>query len=103
MALGNRTGEVFRLIVIESTALGLVGGLLGVLLGTGLAWVISSIGIPMPPPPNANLGYTAHIQIVPLSLLTAFLVGFGATVSAVLVPARRVTRIAVVDALRQNI
>jgi|RhiMethySRZTD1v2_1073278.scaffolds.fasta_scaffold00697_19 putative ABC transport system permease protein len=103
MALGNRSGEVFRLIVIESTALGLAGGTLGVLLGTALAWGISSIGIPMPPPPNANIGYTAHILIIPSSLLTSFLVGFGATVAAVLVPARRVTRIAVVDALRQNI
>ena len=103
MALGNRTGEVFRLIVIESTTLGLAGGILGVLLGAALAWGISSIGIPMPPPPNANMGYTAHILIVPSSLLTSFLVGFGATVMAVLVPARRVTRIPVVDALRQNI
>ena len=100
---GNRTGEVFRLIVIESTTLGLAGGIMGVLLGAGLAWGISSIGIPMPPPPNANMGYTAHILIVPSSLLTSFLVGFGATVMAVLVPARRVTRIPVVDALRQNI
>ena len=103
MALGNRTGEVFRLILIESTTLGLAGGILGVLLGAALAWGISSIGIPMPPPPNANMGYTAHILIVPSSLLTSFLVGFGATVMAVLVPARRVTRIPVVDALRQNI
>ena len=103
MALGDRSGEVFRLIVIESLVLGLAGGILGVLLGTGLAWVISTVGIPMPPPPNANIGYTAHIQIIPSSLVTSFLVGFGATILAVLVPARRATRIPVVDALRQNI
>ncbi len=103
MALGNSSGEVFRLIVTESVVLGLVGGILGVLLGVGLALGISAIGIPMPPPPNANIGYTAHIQIIASSLVGSFAVGFGATVIAVILPARRVSRIEVVDALRQNI
>jgi len=103
MALGNRSGEVFRLIVTEAAVLGLVGGILGVLLGVALALAISAVGIPMPPPPNANMGYTAHIQVIPLSLVVAFFIGFSATVLAVLTPARRVTRIEVVEALRQNI
>ena len=102
-ALGNNRGEVFRLIVTESVVLGLVGGILGVLLGVALALIISSIGIPMPPPPNANLGYTARIQILPYSLFLSAAVGFTATVLAVILPARRVSRIEVVDALRQNI
>lgn len=102
-ALGNRSGEVFRLIVTESVVLGLIGGGLGVLLGVALALAISSVGIPMPPPPNANIGYTAHIQLMPSSVLVSFAVGFGATVLAVILPAKRVSRIAVVDALRQNI
>jgi putative ABC transport system permease protein len=103
MALGNRSGKVFRLIVTESVVLGLVGGILGALLGMALALVISAIGIPMPPPPNANIGYTARIHIIPSSLLVSFLVGFGATVLASILPAKRVSRIEVVDALRQNI
>jgi putative ABC transport system permease protein len=103
MALGNRSGKVFRLIVTESVVLGLVGGILGALLGMALALVISAIGIPMPPPPNANIGYTARIHIIPSSLLVSLLVGFGATVLASILPAKRVSRIEVVDALRQNI
>jgi len=63
--------------------------------------VISAIGIPMPPPPNANLGYTALIRILPQEIATAFAVGFIATVGASILPARRVIRIPVVDALRQ--
>jgi putative ABC transport system permease protein len=35
--------------------------------------------------------------------LTSFAVGFGATVVAAILPAKRVTRTPVVDALRQNI
>jgi putative ABC transport system permease protein len=102
-ALGNRSGHVFRLILVENTILGLLGGLLGVALGIVLALVISAIGIPMPPPPNANLGYTALIRIVPEQIAMAFAVGFLATVCASILPARRVVRIPVVDALRQSI
>lgn len=65
--------------------------------------VISSIGIPMPPPPNANVGYTAHIQIVPDIIASAFLIGLAATCFASLLPARRTVRTPIVDALRQSI
>ena len=103
MALGNRGREVRRLILAESAMLGLTGGLVGVGIGAALALVISAIGIPMPPPPNANLGYTAYIRIVPAVLAAAFAVGFIATVLAAVLPAMRVSRTPVVDALRTNI
>lgn len=102
MALGDRSGRVFRLILSESAMLGLTGSGLGVLLGVLLALAISAIGIPMPPPPNANIGYTAHIRLVPSSLLMAFAIGFAATVLAAILPARRVSRMPVVIALREN-
>jgi putative ABC transport system permease protein len=103
MALGNRSSQVFGLILTESTVLGLIGSGLGVVLGVALAFAISAVGIPMPPPPNANLGYTARIQITASALLISFAVGFSATVMASILPAKRVTRTPVVDALRQNI
>ena len=103
MALGDRGRHVFGLLAVENAVLGLGGGLLGVAIGIGLASAISLIGIPMPPPPNANIGYIAHIRIVPTIVFTSFLAGFVATVMAALLPAWRVSRIPVVDALRQNI
>ncbi|MBE7526959.1 MAG: ABC transporter permease [Burkholderiales bacterium] len=103
MALGNRSSHIFWLIVSENCLLGLIGGSLGVGGGTLLALIISAIGVPMPPPPNADLGYTAHIEIVPSVLLLALNTGFIATVLASILPARHVSRIPVVDALRQNI
>lgn len=102
-ALGNRRRHVFQLIVVESALLGVIGGILGLALGVGLAGLISAIGIPMPPPPNANLGYTAFIRIVPEVLLMAFLVGLIGTVIAALLPAIRVVRTPVIDALRTNV
>lgn len=103
MALGNRSSHVFRLIMSESILLGLVGSILGIIMGWGLAYVISAIGIPMPPPPNANLGYTAQIQIVPSVLLLSFIIGLSATILAAIFPAWQVSRTPVVEALRQNI
>lgn len=103
MALGNDNNQVFRLIISENLLLGLIGGGLGVGMGILLATAISAIGIPMPPPPNADLGYIARIQIVPSVLLLALGIGFTATVLAAILPARHVSHIPVVNALRQNI
>jgi len=103
MSLGNRSGHIFRLILTENLLLGLIGSGLGLFLGVLLAFVISAIGIPMPPPPNANLGYTARIELVPSALLISFSVGLIATVLAALWPAVRVSRTPVVEALRSNI
>ena len=102
-ALGDRGRRIFHLLASESVILGAIGGTLGVLLGVLLALGLSAIGIPMPPPPNSNLGYTAQIQILPWGLLTAFAIGLAATVAAALVPAARVSRMPLVDALRANV
>jgi putative ABC transport system permease protein len=102
MALGNRSNQVFQLILSESLLLGVIGSSIGVGIGILLAFAISAIGISMPPPPNADLGYTAQIQIVPSVLLMAFIIGLSATVLAALLPARQVSRMQVVEALRQN-
>lgn len=102
-ALGNRSAMVFKLVLAESTLIGLAGATVGVLVAVALAMLISAIGIPMPPPPNSDMSYTAHIQIIPSVVLGGFAVGLVATVSAALLPAARVHRISVVDALRQSI
>jgi putative ABC transport system permease protein len=103
MALGNRSSHVMQLIIVESLLLGLIGSSMGVIAGMLLAMVISAIGIPMPPPPNADLAYTAQIQIIPALLAMAALTGLLATVLAAVLPARYVSRKPVVEALRQNI
>lgn len=102
-ALGNRGRSVFVLVVIENALLGLAGAVTGAVLGMLLALVISHVGISMPPPPNADVGYTAQIRVVPAVILTSFVVGVLATVAASIAPAIRVARRSVVDALRENV
>jgi len=102
-ALGNRSRFVFRVLMMESLMLGTIGVTVGVVLGVSLGGVISMIGIPMPPPPNANLGYTAQIRLLPSQVAAAALVGLLATVGAFVVPALRASRIPVAEALRYNV
>jgi putative ABC transport system permease protein len=102
-ALGQTGRDVFRLAMLESTLLGIAGSALGVAVGAILAWLISAIGIPMPPPPNSESGIIASIQVVPAVLVIAFGIGLGASVFAALLPARRLARIPVVEALRRAV
>jgi putative ABC transport system permease protein len=102
-ALGRTGGDVFRLALLETALLGAIGAALGVAVGVALAVVISAIGIPMPPPPNSEAGFTAAIRVVPAVLAGAFAVGLLASIVAALLPARRLARIPVVDALRSGV
>ena len=103
LALGNKRQSVFRLVLLENAILGFAASMLGVALGIFLAWGISKIGIPMPPPPSSDVGYTAQIMIVPGVILVAFAVGWSATVLASLLPASKASNLPIVDALRANI
>lgn len=100
MAMGTHSKAVSNLILKENVLLGLIGSSGGTLLGIALALLISAIGVTMPPPPNSNSGYVAAIHLEAATVATAFLIGFVATFVAAWLPARRVARIQVVDALR---
>lgn len=102
-ALGNRDAAVRRLILLEALALGILGSLAGVALGIAAATAISAIGIEMPPPPNSNVGYAAYIQIVPTIVLASFAIGTASTLLAALLPANRISRMDIVDALRRTV
>ncbi len=101
MALGDRGRDVFRLIMLESVILGLLGSAIGLTIGLASAIAISAVGIPMPPPPNSDLGYTALIRIVPGVIVGAFGVGTISAAVAGVFPSLRIARIAPVEALRR--
>lgn len=103
LALGNRGRDIFRLAMTESLILGLAGSALGGVLGIGLAWGISAVGIPMPALPNSEIGYTASIRVSPGLTFTSMAVGALATVLAAILPARRAARLDVAAALRENV
>lgn len=102
MAIGVRRRGILGLFIVEGGLLGIAGGIVGVALGYLLGVVISSLGIPMPPPPGMMRGYIAGINISPALMLDAFLLAFVTTLLASLFPAWKASRMNIVDALRHQ-
>jgi putative ABC transport system permease protein len=102
MALGTRERGILLQFIVEGVLLGVLGGLLGIALGVLLAPIISSIGIPMPPPPGQTRSYVGEIIVTPMGVLTAFSIAVGTALLAALYPARKASRTRIVDALRHN-
>jgi len=101
--LGNRSTDVVTLIAVEALLLGILGAFAGALLAVGAAQIISHIGIPMPPPPNMEGGYTARILVLPFVLLDAAVIGILSSAIAGFFPALRLVRLSPVDALRAGV
>jgi len=91
-----------RLFLVEGAMLGVVGGLLGLVLGSALAWLLSYVGIPMPPPPGQSWGFMAEVMVTPRLAVEAVVLAVASTLVASLYPARKASRMVIVDALRFN-
>ncbi len=102
MALGYSRPGILRLFVSEAVLLGVFGGSLGILLGLILAQAISSIGIPMPPPPGMARGFTGEILVTWRLALDALGLAFSTTLLASAYPAWTASRMNIVDALRHS-
>jgi putative ABC transport system permease protein len=89
LAIGALEGQVLLQFLVEAVVLSLFGGLVGVLLGLGLAWL-------------ATAGLQVPFLIDPAIVLIAF--GFSAFVGVVFgyFPARRAARLDPIEALRHE-
>lgn len=103
LAIGLKRKKILQMFATEGFLLGLVGGLAGIALGYALAELISAIGIPMPPPPGMEEGYTGEIRVTAGLLISAFLIASITTLLAGLYPAWKASRQQIVNALRHNI
>ena len=102
MALGITRKKIMKLFLSEGFVIGLVGGLLGTAIGVGLAILISYIGIPMPPAPGMDHGFTAAIRITNTLVISGFFVALVSAVLASVYPAWKASRLEIVDALRHS-
>lgn len=100
MALGASSRRVLMQFVAEGAILGVAGGLAGIAVGAPLAWLLSWIGIPLPPPPGLDTPIVAAIRLDAGLVVRAFLIAVTTATIASIVPAIRASRLPIVDALR---
>ncbi|MBN2477905.1 ABC transporter permease [Candidatus Micrarchaeota archaeon] len=85
-AVGASDWDLQMIFLIESGTMGLIGGLIGILLGYGVAYVVSTFGI---------VTYVS-LQLTVFALL--FAVGVG--IAAGVFPARRAAKLSPIEAFR---
>ena len=102
LAIGRSRRQILRQFVYEGLTIGLIGGTIGIILGWLLAALISSVGIPMPPPPEMSQGYSGGILISGRLLSNAFLLAVCTALLASYYPAWKASRMEIVDALRHT-
>ena len=98
-ALGTRPSGILTMFLMEGAALAIAGCAAGMILALLVRAVLNASGIILPPPPGATHGMPIHVQFYPL----AYAAGLSAMIVTMLVasyfPARRASRISIVDAL----
>jgi putative ABC transport system permease protein len=88
-ALGARRGDILRQFLVESTTLSVVGAILGILSGVGLAKGVAAVS-PLP------------AAVALWSVIVAVVVGMGVGIIAGVYPASRAARLDPVASLRNE-
>jgi putative ABC transport system permease protein len=98
-ALGTRPSGILRLFLAEGVVIAVAGCLAGTALALVVRAALNASGIMLPPPPGATSGTPIHVNFYALAY-AAGLVGMLVTMAiAAYFPARRASRIAIVEAL----
>ena len=98
-ALGARPRVILTNFVLEGAVLGLAASVAGALLSLLVSAVLNASAIEMPPPPGATRGIPIEVQFFALAYVGAALAMTVAAVVASYFPARRASRISIVEAL----
>ena len=98
-AMGTRPAGILRLFLAEGTALAIVGCTAGMLLALLIRAALNASGIILPPPPGATHGMPIHVQFFPLAYAAGFLAMIATMAVASYFPARRASRLSIVEAL----
>ena len=101
-AIGTSRGQVAALVVLEALWLGLLGGLIGGGLGLGLTLLINGLRIRMPPPPGAADPLELALKSEPSDFAVALAFMVLVLGVASLLPALRVVRLRIVEALSHD-
>jgi putative ABC transport system permease protein len=96
-ALGARRRQVMTSVLVEAAVVGLVASIVGVLFGMvlaiGLKALVGAIGLKLPP---------TALVVEARTIIVSLILGTGITIVAAISPARRASRLAPIEALRES-
>jgi putative ABC transport system permease protein len=96
-ALGARRRQVMTSVLVEAAVVGLVASIVGVLVGMvlaiGLKALVGAIGLKLPP---------TALVVEARTIVVSLILGTGITIGAAISPARRASRLAPIEALRES-
>jgi putative ABC transport system permease protein len=96
-ALGARRRQVMTSVLVEAAVVGLVASIVGVLVGMvlaiGLKALVGAIGLKLPP---------TALVVEARTIVVSLILGTGITIVAAISPARRASRLAPIEALRES-
>ena len=98
-AFGTRPSGILRMFLAEGVLIALVGCAAGVVLALVIRAALNASGIVLPPPPGATTGTPIHVKMYPLAYEAGLLAMVLTMGIASFFPARRASRIAIVEAL----
>ncbi len=102
MALGTKQSGVISLFMYEGLFLGILGGTIGLFAGGIVTTIISSIGIPMPPPPGATMMWLSEPKLIPSMFVFSFTLSVLTSIISTVYPAYTASRLEIADALRNK-
>ncbi|OHD15172.1 MAG: hypothetical protein A2086_16155 [Spirochaetes bacterium GWD1_27_9] len=99
-AIGRNRIEISLMIIFEAIILGIVCSITGLGIGAFLAKFLTSLSIPLPPPPGGSISYPLSIFTNPESLLLIFLIQMATILIATIYPVLKISRVKIIDAIR---
>lgn len=95
-SIGAKNSDIMMIFLLNSAIVGLVGGLLGICLGTGISSLLPLLGMRM-----MGMGREGMTTVVtPMLLIFALLLSIGIGIASGVIPAYRASKLKPVDALR---
>jgi putative ABC transport system permease protein len=104
-ALGASDFDIMKMFIAECFIIGIMGGILGILLGTAFSYVIEILGKPFLVSQLGEIGErlqsTSITAVTPSLLAAGFVISLVLSIVSGLYPARRAAKLNPLDALRQ--
>ncbi|KYG62120.1 lipoprotein ABC transporter permease [Bdellovibrio bacteriovorus] len=101
-ANGEKRSRLFRILLIENSLLGTLGGFLGICLAVLIDKTLLRGGIPMPPAPGITRQFIVYLDIMAPHYVQALLLPMIATVLASLYPTVKLLKKSIPELLRST-